>query len=68
MDTVEFSGTGSWKGQPGYTFEARSSDAGEPGRGRDSFAVTIKDPQGTTVASASGLLARGNIQSARARP
>ncbi|MBI2525243.1 MAG: DUF3466 family protein [Candidatus Rokubacteria bacterium] len=64
-DTVVFSGIGSWNGVPGHTFEARATDAGEPGRARDTFALTITAPDGSVVASLGGTLAGGNIQSKR---
>jgi hypothetical protein len=67
VDTVEFVGAGQWNGAPGYTFEVRASDAGEPGPNRDTFAITIKDPKGVIVITASGALAGGNIQSQRVR-
>ncbi len=50
-------------GQAGYRFQLRATDAGEPGRGRDTFALIIRDPQGVVVASVSALLRAGNIQS-----
>ena len=40
VDTATFTGTGWWNGRSGYTFEARATDAGEPGRGHDVFAIT----------------------------
>lgn len=67
-DAVVLGGTGSWNGAPGYRFEARATDAGEPGRGRDTFAVTIIAPDGTIVAAVTGTLAGGNIQSRRPGP
>ncbi|MBI4489692.1 MAG: DUF11 domain-containing protein [Deltaproteobacteria bacterium] len=67
VDTVEFSGTGRWNGRSGFTFEARGTDAGEPGRGRDSFAITVRDEAGSIVASVSGNLSGGNIQSLKVR-
>ena len=42
-DTVTFSGRGLWNGRAGYTFQAQATDAGEPGPGRDLFAITIRD-------------------------
>jgi uncharacterized repeat protein (TIGR01451 family) len=63
VDTVEFSGTGHWNGRPSHSFEARATDAGEPGRGRDSFAVTVRDEAGSIVSSVTGNLSGGNIQS-----
>jgi hypothetical protein len=65
VDSAAFSGEGRWNGQPGYTFEATATDAGEPGVGRDAFAVTIKSPSGEVVATVGGLLSGGNIQSRR---
>jgi hypothetical protein len=62
-DSVMFAGTGKWNRQAGYTFEARATDLGEPGRGHDTFALTIRDPQGAVVAEVLGTLAGGNIQS-----
>ncbi|MFI5179083.1 MAG: esterase-like activity of phytase family protein, partial [Vicinamibacterales bacterium] len=64
VDTAKFSGTGKWNGQPGYAFEAIASDRGEPGRHRDTFSL-VKDPAGHVVASVSGPIDDGNIQSAR---
>ena len=67
-DSVLFSGKGKWNGKSGYTFEVRATDRGEPGTGRDSFAVTIKDASGAVVATVSGVLAGGNVQSNRVHP
>ena len=67
VDTVVFSGTGRWNGVVGHSFEARATDAGEPGRGRDTFALTIRSPAGVVVATVAGTLSKGNIQSLRAR-
>ena len=58
---VRFSGTGRWNGQAGHTFVAESSDNGEPGPGRDTFAVTVRNAQGVVVLQASGLLSAGNV-------
>ena len=65
VDTVEFAGTGRWNREPGYTFRARATDAGEPGRGRDTFSITINAPSGEVVATVTGALSGGNIQSLR---
>jgi hypothetical protein len=67
LDTVRIYGVGKWNGRPGYTFEASATDQGEPGRGRDTFSLTIRDPGGNVVANVSGILAAGNIQSMRTR-
>jgi hypothetical protein len=57
--------TGRWNGRPGYKFEATTTDRGEPGRRRDTFALVIRDARGHVVANVSGLLDAGNIQSTR---
>lgn len=67
QDTVLFAGTGAWNGTAGYTFEAKASDAGEPGVGHDSFVLTITSPAGEVVATVDGLLGGGNIQSKRVK-
>jgi hypothetical protein len=67
IDTVRMYGIGKWNGLPGYTFEASATDQGEPGRGRDTLSLAIKDPGGNVVANVSGILAAGNIQSMRIR-
>jgi hypothetical protein len=67
VDTVVFRGAGRWNGASGYTFEARAVDAGEPGRGRDQFMITVRDPSGNVVSTVTGMLSGGNIQSHRIR-
>lgn len=64
-DSVRFGGTGKWDGRAGYTFEGAAADAGEPGRRRDTFTLVIKDSQRNAVASVSGSLDGGNVQSKR---
>ena len=64
--TVMFTGAGVWNGAAGYTFTATAIDAGEPGRGRDQFTLTISGPDGSVVADVTGPIAGGNIQSSRA--
>jgi Putative Ig domain len=63
IDTVLITGVGRWNGAGGYTFEARATDAGEPGRGRDRFAITIRDADGRIVASVDDALDNGNVES-----
>jgi predicted extracellular nuclease len=58
---VQFSGTGWWNGGPGFTFEAESADNGEPGAGRDTFSVTVRNPQGDAVFQTTGVLSAGNV-------
>ena len=62
VDSVVFTGGGWWNGKPGYRFEITACDRGEPGRGRDTFALTVFAPNGQVVAAASGVLRDGNIQ------
>jgi hypothetical protein len=65
VDTVSFVGAGQWNGRIGYTFEAVATDAGEPGRGRDAFSITVRDGSGQVVASVDARITDGNIQSLR---
>jgi hypothetical protein len=67
VDTVVFSGSGCWDGKPNYTFEVTASDRGEPGVGRDAFSVVVKAPNGAVVATVSGVLKSGNLQSRKLR-
>jgi hypothetical protein len=66
-DSVTFAGRGRWNGRSGYTFEATATDQGEPGRGRDTFALKVIDAQGKVVASVDGVLGGGKVQSTRLR-
>jgi len=61
-DSVSFSGTGWWNGKPGYRFEIHACDRGEPGRGHDTFSLTVVAPDGTMVTTATGVLRDGNIK------
>jgi hypothetical protein len=65
IDTVTFEGVGSWNGREGFRFTARATDAGEPGRGHDRFAITIVAPDNTVVATVDATITDGNIQSLR---
>lgn len=65
VDTVVFTGPGTWNGAAGYRFEAKATDQGEPGPGRDRFAFTIYDAQNAVVATADMAIDSGNIQSNR---
>jgi hypothetical protein len=61
-DSVQFGGSGWWNGRAGYTFVAQAADNGEPGAGRDSFTVTVRNPQGAIVLQVGGVLSAGNLQ------
>lgn len=65
IDTVTFTGVGYWNGRGNHTFAVTASDRGEPGRGRDTFEVIVRNAAGAIVASASGTLREGNLQSLR---
>jgi predicted extracellular nuclease len=65
VDSVTFAGAGEWNGRSGYTYTAKATDRGEPGRGRDTFEVIVSDPAGHVVATFAGTLDGGNIQSLR---
>lgn len=63
IDQVFFAGLGTWNGQAGFTFQAVVVDAGEPGKGADTVALTIRRAGGAVVADVVGQLAEGNIDS-----
>jgi hypothetical protein len=65
VDTVSFTGYGSWNGQSGYRYEVLGTDRGEPGRNLDTFTVKVYAPNGTVVESSNATLRDGNIQSLR---
>lgn len=65
VDTVGISGTGTWNNVAGYSFVAEATDAGEPGHGRDRFAIIIRDTGGAVVLSIDDVISSGNIQSTR---
>jgi hypothetical protein len=65
VDSVIVTGQGKLNGRSGYTFALQATDQGEPGRGRDTFAIVVKNAGGTVVATISGELDGGNIQSSR---
>jgi hypothetical protein len=67
VDTVRFSGTGSWNGANGYRFEVVAADEGEAARHRESVSITIWDSSGTIVAHVQGTLSGGYVQSQRIR-
>lgn len=66
IDTVVIRGAATWNGARGFTFEATAVDRGEPGRNRDTFAITVFNAAGQVVYSTNGTLAGGNVQSDRA--
>jgi hypothetical protein len=65
VDSVVFSGDGSWNGADGYRFTVCATDQGEPGRGKDTFDVKVFGPRGNLVRAVQGVLVDGNIQSMR---
>ena len=65
MGAVVFAGAGKWNGKPGYTFEVRATDRGEPGPQRDTFSLVVKDGRGVIVANVDGTIDGGNIQAVR---
>ena len=65
VDSVTFAGKGTWNGKRGFTFEVTATDQGEPGRGRDTFTLIVKDSRGEIVANVNGDLDGGNVQSTR---
>jgi hypothetical protein len=69
-DTLTFTGTGRWNKTRGYTFTVQAVDKGEPGKNKDTFAMTIFSPTGEVVATMSGPITAGNVEasSTRAQP
>lgn len=66
VDTVRFTGTGSWNRSGGYRFEVLASDHGEPGRRHsETVSITVWDPSGNVVARVDGEIDGGNVQSRR---
>lgn len=65
VDTVAFSGVGSWNGVGGYRFEITAADRGEPGPRQDTFTVRVFAPGGALADTAAGTLQSGNVQSLR---
>jgi len=64
---VVFSGIGRWNGAPGFRYDVRAADHGEPGRLRDRLRITITAPGGSVVAHFDTILDGGNIQFGRLR-
>ena len=65
VDSVTFSGAGTWNGRSGYTYMVTATDQGEPGSRYDRISLVVKDSRGNVVANVSGGLDGGNIQSTR---
>jgi hypothetical protein len=63
VDTVRIAGAGAWNGRAGYRFELVAADRGEPGRGRDTVAFTIRDASGAVVVERHGVIDAGNVES-----
>jgi hypothetical protein len=63
INRVVFSGSGSWNGRAGYTFEVEAEERGEPARGRDVLRMVVRAADGGVVLDVAGTLEDGNIQS-----
>ncbi len=66
VDTLEFDCNGLLNGEEGYTCDGYLRDAGEPSgkknNDRDEISLTVRDGEGTVVASCEGDLDGGNVQ------
>ncbi len=62
FDTYKGKGTGRYNGVSGATAEWTFTDAGEPGKGKDSAKILIKDKDGNVKLNAEGVLNGGNHQ------
>src|SRR5882762_766698 len=56
-----FEGSAEVNGVAGYTYSVEVADNGEPGRGADTFAITLSN-NGSVMYQAAGTLGGGNIQ------
>lgn len=54
------SGTGTWNGASGFTFEARLADRGESGI--DEYTALVLAPSGEVVHCTNGIVTQGNLQ------
>ena len=63
VDTGRVAGGGLWNGRFGYSFELVAADRGEPGRGRDTAVLTIRDAAGLVVLQRAGVIDSGNVDS-----
>jgi hypothetical protein len=64
---AHFSGTGRFDGQD-VTFSVQVEDDGEPGAGRDTYAITIVGPGGNLAYNVGGIIDTGNVQIIPANP
>lgn len=62
FNTYVGSGTGSFNGAPGATANWTFTDHGEPGTGKDTAEIHIKDNTNTSVLDVTGTLSGGNQQ------
>lgn len=61
-NNADFGGSGTWNGEPGYTFEVHFEDHGEPNGDGDIYEITVFDSTGMIVYQAGGEVLRGNLQ------
>jgi hypothetical protein len=59
---ASWSGTGTYDGAAGYTYEVKVFDGSQKKIAADTFAIVIRDSTNTVVFSASGSLGGGNIK------
>jgi Ca2+-binding RTX toxin-like protein len=62
FDTHQGYGTGTYDGQPGYTFEWAFIDDGEPARRRDGQLWALRDPDEKVVITFNRIIGRGNYE------
>ena len=63
MESVSFSGSGTWNGRRGYTFEVSAVDGGDSRKESDTFSMVIRNPLRKIVAGVTATLDGGTIHS-----
>ena len=61
VDTTRLTGAAALNGQPGFSFEFVAVDRGEPGAGRDTVRLTIRNAAGAVVGDWTGPISGGNV-------
>ena len=61
VDTTRVLGTATLNGRAGFSFEFVAADRGEPGPGRDTVGLVIRNAAGAIVGEWSGPISGGNI-------
>ncbi len=63
VDTTRVTGAATLNGQPGFSFEFVAADRGEPGAGRDTVSLVIRNAAGAVLGEWTGPIGGGNVDS-----